>query len=124
MVFVVAWILLKPNFRQTPHLCIQSVLGVSEDNERKDLYPWIVRIFIIRGGRSDAYTVIKINMMSGRTLETQKSFIKQIFLAVEKEPGKAAIDLEITIKEQPAHCWGFHGKTGDDISDLSYQINV
>jgi len=34
-----------------------------------------------------------------------------------------ATDVEITLREQPAHCWGFRGMTGDDAS-LSYRIDV
>lgn len=27
-------------------------------------------------------------------------------------------------KEQPAHCWGFRGMTGDEARDLKYSVNV
>ena len=28
------------------------------------------------------------------------------------------------IKEQPPHCWGFRGMTGDEACDLKYSVNV
>ncbi|MDI1330317.1 tautomerase family protein [Pseudomonas sp. B14-6] len=33
------------------------------------------------------------------------------------------VDVEITILEQPSHCWGFRGITGDEAT-LSYRVNV
>lgn len=36
----------------------------------------------------------------------------------------APVDIEITIKEQPAHCWGFRGITGDEVADLTYKVHV
>ncbi|WP_240613780.1 tautomerase family protein [Salinicola acroporae] len=43
---------------------------------------------------------------------------------MEAELGISPIDIEITLKEQPAHCWGFHGMTGDEARDLQYSVNV
>ncbi len=34
------------------------------------------------------------------------------------------IDIEITIKEQAPHCWGFRGITGDEANDLKYKVSV
>ena len=75
-------------------------------------------------GRSNAYTVIEINMMEGRKVETKKALIQALFSNIESKVGISPIDIEITIKEQPPHCWGFRGMTGDDVKDLSYQVNV
>jgi len=46
-----------------------------------------------------------------------------LFVEIESELGIAPIDVEITIKEQPAHCWGLRGMTGDE-ANLSYKIKV
>lgn len=43
-------------------------------------------------------------MMEGRTITTQKAVIKALFQRIESKVGTAPIDIEITIKEQPAHC--------------------
>ena len=40
-----------------------------------------------------------------------------------RELSIAPVDVEITIREQPAHCWGFRGMTGDEAT-LSYKIEV
>ncbi len=65
-------------------------------------------------------TVIEVNMMAGRTIATQKALIKALFQRIESEVGIAPIDIEITIKEQPAH----RGMTGDEVRDLKYKVNV
>ena len=62
--------------------------------------------------------------MAGRSVDTQKSLIKLLFAHLEKVVGIAPIDLEITIKEQAPHQWGFRGMTGDEATDLNYRINV
>jgi phenylpyruvate tautomerase PptA (4-oxalocrotonate tautomerase family) len=62
--------------------------------------------------------------MAGRSVDTQKSLIKLLFNHLEQTLGIAPIDLEITIKEQAPHQWGFGGVAGDEAKDLSYRINV
>ena len=74
--------------------------------------------------RSDDYTVIEINLMAGRMEGTKKRLIKMLFSELEYKLGIRAYDVEITIKEQPAHCWGFRGMTGDEARDLDYDIYV
>lgn len=106
------------------HSCMQSVLGLPEDKRAQRFIPLEADDFYYPDGRSQAYTVIEINMMQGRTVETQKALIKALFQNIESSIGIQPIDIEITIKEQPAHCWGFRGITGDEARDLKYKINV
>jgi phenylpyruvate tautomerase PptA (4-oxalocrotonate tautomerase family) len=80
--------------------------------------------FYYPGGRTPAYTAIEINIMQGRTPETQKALIKELFQKIESVVGISPVDVEITIKEQPPHCWGFRGMTGDEARDLKYSVNV
>ncbi len=105
------------------HHCMQSVLGMPEDKRAHRFLSMKQEDFFYPGGRSDAYTVIEINMMQGREKETLKTLIKTLFCEIEKKLGIAPIDIEITIKEQPAHCWGFRGLTGDEAT-LKYTIAV
>lgn len=106
------------------HQCMQEVLGMPDDKRAHRFIPLNQEDFYYPGGRTDAYTVIEINMMAGRQPETQKQLIKALFKAIEKKVGIDPVDVEITIKEQPAHCWGFRGMTGDEAMDLKYQVNV
>ncbi|WP_228138848.1 tautomerase family protein [Psychrobacter sp. P2G3] len=100
------------------------MLGLPEDKRAQRFIPLDSEDFYYPADRSAAYTVIEINMMEGRTIATQKVLIKSLFQRIESEVGIAPIDIEITIKEQPAHCWGFRGMTGDEARDLKYKVNV
>ena len=57
-------------------------------------------------------------------MATQKALIKALFKQIESQLGIKPIDVEITIKEQPAHCWGFRKMTGDEAGDMSYRVSV
>ncbi len=104
--------------------CLNSEIGLPEDKRAHRFIPMAKEDFFYPDGRSNAYTVIEINMMEGRTVETKKALIKSLFSTIECELGISPIDVEITIKEQPAYCWGFRGMTGDEAKDLKYQVNV
>ena len=114
--------------RQVPlsnaiHSCMQSVLGLPEDKRFHRFVPLEREGFFYGAGRSDAYTVIEIRMMAGRKVETKKALIHALFHEIESDVGLAPADVEITIMEQPAHCWGFRGLTGDE-AQLNYSVEV
>ncbi|MEM8594108.1 MAG: tautomerase family protein, partial [Pseudomonadota bacterium] len=50
--------------------------------------------------------------------------IKQLFTELERQVSLEPVDVEITIKEQAPHQWGFRGMTGDEVHDLDYDVNV
>ncbi len=106
------------------HDCMQSVLGLPEDKRAHRFIPLDKEDFYYPGGRTEAYTVIEINMMAGRKPETQKALIKMLFQKIEQQLSIAPVDIEITIKEQAPYQWGFRGLTGDEAMDLKYKINV
>ncbi len=114
---------IKAQLSDVIHNCMKSALGMPEDKRAHRFIPMEKEDFYYPGGRSDAYTVIEINMMKGREAETQKALIKLLFNEIEKQLNISPVDIEITIKEQPAHCWGFRGITGDE-AQLSYKVNV
>lgn len=114
----------KAQLSDVIHSCMQSVLGMPEDKRAHRFIPLEAENFYYPGGRSPAYTAIEINMMQGRSPDTKKALIKELFTQIEAEVGIAPVDVEVTIKEQPPHCWGFRGMTGDEASDLSYSVDV
>ncbi len=114
---------LKARLSDVIHGCMTSVLGMPEDKRAHRFIPMDKEDFYYPGGRSDAYTVIEINMMQGRESDTLKDLIKSLFREIEKQLSIEPVDIEITIKEQPAHCWGFRGITGDE-AKLNYKIKV
>ncbi|ABD82323.1 tautomerase family protein [Saccharophagus degradans] len=115
---------IKAKLSDVIHGCMQNVLGMPEDKRAHRFMPMDKADFYYPGGRTDAYTVIEINMMAGRKPETQKALIKAIFTNIEDQLGMAPVDVEIVIKEQAPYQWGFRGMTGDEVSDLKYTVNV
>jgi len=114
---------IKDKLSDVIHGCMKSVLCLPEDKRAHRFIPMDKEDFYYPGGRTDAYTVIEINMMQGREKETKKALIKSLFSEIENKLGISPTDIEITINEQPAHCWGFRGMTGDE-AKLNYKINV
>ncbi len=115
---------IKAKLSDVIHGCMQSILGMPEDKRAHRFVPLDKEDFYYPGGRTDAYTVIEINMMAGRKVETQKALIKNLFQELEAQLSLAPIDVEITIKEQAPYQWGFRGITGDEANDLRYRVNV
>ena len=106
------------------HGCMQSVLNLPEDKRAHRFIPMEREDLYYPSGRTEAYTVIEINMMAGRKPETQKMLIMTLFKEIEKHLSIAPNDIEIIINEQPPHCWGFRGMTGDEVLDLKYDVNI
>ena len=74
-------------------------------------------------GRTDAYTIIEITMIEGRTVEARKKLIRLLFDRIRAKVGIDYQDLEICIQESAAYNWGFRGMHGDEVK-LNYPINV
>lgn len=115
---------IKAELSNIIHGCMMSVLGMPEDKHAHRFIPMAEEDFYYPGGRTDAYTVIEINMMAGRHRETQKKLIKSLFHEIERSLSISPVDVEIIIKEQPPHCFGFRGMTGDEANDLTYRVDV
>ena len=104
--------------------CLNSEMGLPDDKRAHRFVPLERDDFFYPEGGTEAYTVIEINTMEGRAVNTKKRLIKKIFSEIEKQLAIPPIDIEITIKEQPSHCWGFRGMTGDEAQDLKYKVKV
>lgn len=115
---------IKAQMSDVIHTCMQMVLGLPEDKRAHRFIPLDKDDFFYPGGRTDAYTVIEIHMMSGREVETQKRLIKTLFQEIEAQLAISPNDIEITIHEQQSYQWGFRGMTGDEAKDLKYKVNV
>lgn len=114
---------IKSRLSDAIHGCMRAVLGLPEDKRAHRFIPLRREDYYYPGGRSDAYTVLEIHLMSGRTEQTKKALIMRLFAVLEAEVGLAPADVEITILEQPPHCWGFRGTTGDE-ARLGYEVKI
>jgi hypothetical protein len=114
---------IKARMSDVLHQCLVDVLGLPADKRAQRFFPLAAEDFYYPGGRSDAYTQITIDLIAGRTESTKKALIKAIFARFASDLAIQPVDVEITIREQPAHCWGFRGMTGDEAA-LGYRIDV
>lgn len=114
---------IKARMSDVLHGCVTRTLGLPEDKRAHRFIPMARDDFYYPGGRTDAYTAITIDLIAGRTEATKKALIRAIFEAFARDLAIDPVDVEITIREQPAHCWGFRGMTGDEAT-LSYKIEV
>jgi len=103
--------------------CTMDALGLPEDKRAHRFFPIDKENFFMPGGRSDAYTIIEISMIEGRTPETKKKLVRLLFDRIKEQVGIEFMDLEICIYESPAHNWGFRGMHGDELQ-LDYKIEV
>lgn len=105
------------------HECVMEALGLPEDKRAHRFIPLEKENFMMPGGRTDAYTIIEITMIEGRSTEAKKLLIRLLFDRIKAQVGLEFMDIEICILESPAQNWGFRGMHGDEIV-LNYKIEV
>ncbi len=105
------------------HGCAVDVLGLPEEKRFHRFLALDPADFIHPPDRTDRYTVIEISMFEGRTTETKKRLVRELFDRLEAVCGIAPQDVEITIFETPRHNWGIRGRSGDELL-LNYQVET
>lgn len=114
---------IKKQLSDIIHQCVVEALHFPENKRAHRFINLEKEDFYYPEGRTDAYIIIEIIMISGRTIETRKKLIKLLFEKIPVQTGISTTDIEICILENPAHNWGFRGKTGDEVQ-LDYKIEV
>lgn len=114
---------IKQQLSDTIHGCVVEVLQFPSDKRAHRFFPMDKDDIYYPSGRSDAYTIIEITMITGRETATKKKLIRLLFDRIQENLGIAHQDIEICIYENPACNWGFRGFHGDEVA-LNYQINV
>ncbi len=103
--------------------CMVDALSFPDNKRAHRFIPMERENYYYPEGRTDAYTVIEISIMEGRSVEAKKKLIHLLFERIESEIGIEPVDVEITISESPACNWGFRGITGDE-AKLNYKVSV
>lgn len=114
---------IRAQLSDTIHACAMEALDLPEDKRAHRFFPLEKENFYMPGGRTDAYTIIEISMIEGRSVETRKKLIRLLFDKIRDNVGISHQDVEICIYESPAPNWGFRGFHGDEVK-LSYKIDV
>ena len=105
------------------HECVMEALHFPPDKRAHRFFPMDKENMLYPEGRSDAYTIIEISMIEGRTVETKKKLIRLLFDKIMDRVGIGYEDIEICINESSACNWGFRGMHGDEVQ-LNYKINI
>jgi phenylpyruvate tautomerase PptA (4-oxalocrotonate tautomerase family) len=103
--------------------CIGEALAFPSNKRSHRFFPIDKEDYCYPEDRTDAYTVIEIAMMEGRSIEAKKQLIHLLFERIEDQVGISPVDVEITISEFPPCNWGFRGTTGDE-ANLKYKVNL
>ena len=114
---------IKAKLSSVIHQCVVEALQFPTDKKAHRFFPLDKEDFFYPVGRTDAYTIIELIMIEGRTVETKKKLIRALFDRIHAECSLSYADIEICILESPAHNWGFRGMHGDEIQ-LNYTIEV
>jgi len=114
---------IKGKLSDAIHSCVVEALHFPQDKRAHRFFPMEKEDFFAPAGRTDAYIIIEISMMEGRTKETKKKLIRLLFDRIQEEVGIKHQDIEVAISESPACNWGFRGMHGDEIK-LDYKVNV
>ena len=105
------------------HECVVEALQFPADKKAHRFFLMDKENMLYPSGRTDAYTIIEITMISGRSIDAKKKLIRLLFDNIRDKVGISHQDIEICIYENPACNWGFRGMHGDEIK-LNYKINV
>lgn len=100
-----------------------GALGFPEDKKFHRFFPMSKEDFYFSEERTDAYTIIEVNMFEGRSVEAKKQFIKLLFQRIKTELNISPQDIEITIFETPRYNWGIRGFPGDELA-LNYKVDT
>lgn len=114
---------IKSSLSDVIHDCIVESLRFPRNKRAHRFINLDKEDFYYPEGRSDAYIIIEIMMITGRSVETKKNLIKMLFQEINSQLNISTTDIEICIIESPASNWGFRGMTGDEVS-INYKIDV
>lgn len=114
---------IRERLSEAIHECVMEALQFPVDKRAHRFFLMEKEDMFYPAGRTDAYTIIEISMIEGRTIEARKKLIRLLFDKIKDQVNIQYQDVEICIQESPACNWGFRGMHGDEVK-LNYKINV
>jgi 4-oxalocrotonate tautomerase family enzyme len=114
---------IKQKLSDVIHDCVVEALQFPRDKRAHRFFPLDKENIFYPSGRTDAYTIIEITMIEGRSKAAKKRLIRLLFDSIQDKLGITHQDIEICIDEIPAENWGFRGKHGDEVV-LNYKVEV
>ncbi|MBX2998472.1 MAG: tautomerase family protein [Caldilineaceae bacterium] len=114
---------IKRQLSDIVHGCVVEALVFPEDKRAHRFFPLEREDFFWPAGRTDAYTIIEIGLIEGRSVAAKKRLIRLLLDRINAELGISQQDIEICLTESPPHNWGFRGMHGDEVK-LNYRIDI
>ena len=81
------------------------------------------RYFPQTPGKDERYTLVDIDLFSGRSLESKKALYKAIVRNLEPY-GIPGDQIKILLRESPPENWGIRGGTPASEVELGFDVNV
>jgi 5-carboxymethyl-2-hydroxymuconate isomerase len=114
---------IKAQLSDVIHSCVMEALHFPADRRAHRFFWLAADDFFMPAGCTDAYIIIEITMIEGRSIAARKQLVRLLFERIAAQLAIAPMDVEISIYENPACNWGFRGMHGDEIA-LNYKVNV
>ena len=89
----------REKLSDTIHACVMEALKFPKDKRAHRFFPMDKADFLYPEGRSDAYTIVEITMIEGRSVEVRKRLIRLLF---ERVPPVLASRLPNSTWGQPS----------------------
>lgn len=102
---------------------LHEALGLPLEKRAHRFFPLEREDLFMPEDRSDAYLLIEITLMAGRSTAAKKQLVRSLFTRMQRDAGITPQDVEVVILEAPGENWGFRGLHGDEAS-LSYKVKV
>lgn len=102
---------------------VQKTLKIPSGKKAHRFFELEEHNFYMPEGRTEEYLIIEIQLIKGRSKETRKKLIRNLFEKIHQEFNISLTDIEIVIFESEPENWAFRGMHGDEIK-LDYSIDV
>ena len=100
---------IKAELSDVINACMVEALSFPDDKRAHRFFPMAKEDFYYPAGRTDAYIVIEVNMIQGRSQQARKKLIHLLFVRIKEQLGIDPNDVEVVIFESPACNFGFRG---------------
>jgi len=113
---------IKQQLSDVIHECVVEALKFPQDKRSHRFFPLDKENMIYPSGRTDAYTIIEITLITGRTTETRKQLIRLLFDKIQEKVGLRTKILKFAFMKAPP-ATGISRQHGDEVT-LNYKIKV
>jgi len=105
------------------HASLVAAFGLPPSKKFQRFFGLEPEDFVHPPDRSNRYTIIEIQLFEGRSNESKRQLIRELYRRAQQDLDLAPTDLEITLLESPRVNWGIRGKPGDEL-ELDYKVEV